>query len=169
MTELIPTRRSQFIHSSRSTRRKEGGCFGECSLTAVRLSCLVRLRRSTAGEWGRRARGTIELADSQRPLTLPRARAPLSQGGGGVAMIPASIPAILMGLCAANGCGYNPSHIEGGALPSANASLPQANANVATILATAGSKGKAQSQPQLVAGVKHIRCAFAKGKAPRPH
>ena len=142
MTELIPTRRSQFIHSSRSTRRKEGGnspganllqanAWGEllvllglcirhrrlclrqmanwlaftCPWTAVRPSGPVRLRRSTAGvlpagERGRRAGGTIELADSQRPLTLPRARAPLPRGGG-VAMIPASFQATLEGVCVA--------------------------------------------------------------------
>jgi hypothetical protein len=104
MTELIPTRRSQFIHSARSTRRKEGESFAfTCPWTAVRLSsprspAALRRRRMTAGEWGWRAGGTIELAETQRPLTLPRARAPLPRGGGGgVATIPASFQATFRG------------------------------------------------------------------------
>ena len=52
-----------------------------------------------AGEGGRRAGGTIELADSQRPLTLPRARAPLSRGGGGWPRSQPQSQARLKGVC----------------------------------------------------------------------
>ncbi len=78
--------------------------FGECPWTAVRLSGPF----TACGEWGRRAGGTIELAAPQRPLTLPRARAPLSRGVGG-GHDPSLIPSHIDG-----GDVYNPSYIEGG-------------------------------------------------------